>query len=218
MTITNLPDELLVEIIDPVDTADAAALSTVSRRFHGLSTGRLYRDLELDFVSSPSAAVSLHRTLSEKPSLRAYCRVLQLRLPDPDLKPVSAVNGLRAGDSTTETGLQRHEAAVTMAAEVVSWTTGATHFSLDGHFVRQTTMEATWDLILSAVRNMPNLEKLSLGKRYHNQVWMERVGALVAENQAKRLRTLEIGVGVVEADSPVHVMTVDPSKVRLRRG
>ncbi|KAK5659551.1 hypothetical protein OQA88_753 [Cercophora sp. LCS_1] len=202
MAILNLPDELLLDIFGHLFTQppstipsdpetkrhrpDGAALPKVSRRFHRLATPGLYTHLDVNFNDSPSSATQLHRTLSEHPSLRPYCRSLRLTLPDPDADAAE-----RDGDMTNE---ELSQAATSMATDITTWLSNTRDLSITGYFTRAETHAASWALVQHAGRNMPQLETLSLGK----QVWVERVCELLSE--FKQLRTLEIGLGCVVED------------------
>ena len=195
MGILNLPDELLLNIFNRLFTQpqsstpsgetkrhrpDGAALPQVSRRFHRLATPGLYTHLDVNFDDSHSRATLLYRTLSENPELRPYCRSLRLVLPDPDAETTS-------GPTSDELSSE----AITTAARMISDLPNTRDLSISGYFTHPQTHEATWALARSAGYNMPQLEKLSLGK----QVWIERVRELLGE--AKQLKTLEIGIGCV---------------------
>ncbi|KAK1756434.1 hypothetical protein QBC47DRAFT_401336 [Echria macrotheca] len=195
MSILRLPDELLVEIVNPSATTDAAALSRVCHRFYRLSTPVLYRTLDIDLISRPSQAAALHRTLGKNDGLRAYCRVLGLRLP---------------GDNSGVDS-RRYKVAEDVVGDLISWATGTVELCIDGDYIRPDCREALWDAIRAAVRNMPNLEKLALGARDEKQVFLEDIRDFLAQDQGEKLRTLEIGIGVLSGYSTP--MAVAPSQI-----
>jgi hypothetical protein len=205
MAILTLPDEILLEIfnnlsIPPPPTApsgdpkrcspEGVALLKVSRHFHRLATPGLYTHLDVHFSDADSgdricSAALLHRTLSENPGLRPYCRTLRLTLPDPDYK----IQG-HASDQPSA-AVQN---AMWMAFDMTTWLENTRDLFINGYFIHPKTHVATWDLVHSAGIHMPRLEKLSFGK----QVWIERVCEVLVE--MKQLRTLEIGIGVAAVD------------------
>ncbi|KAK4203478.1 hypothetical protein QBC40DRAFT_274841 [Triangularia verruculosa] len=197
MTILELPDELLLEIFNPLFVPpsgtpsnktrrhhqDGAVLPKVCRRFHRLATSSVYTHLDVNFDTSDSSAVLLHRTLSENAELRPYCRTLRLSLPDPD---ADIINGT-SGDERLA-GLQ---AAMLTSMGLVRWLVNTRDLSIDGYFIHPKIEALTWSLVHRAGQHMGRLEKLILG----GQVGLERVCEMLCA--IKQLRTLEIDIGVI---------------------
>ncbi|KAK3347290.1 hypothetical protein B0T25DRAFT_298401 [Lasiosphaeria hispida] len=174
--ILRLPDELLAQILGLVvvyptrswwapdfDKFFKNAVSTllVCRRFYGLATPYLYRQIEvaagqlgLNPAASSKATEHLYRTLSQDSSLRQHCRILHVHIggKSDDLAPGAHLN----------------------IGDFAKWLVGTRRLLVDGGFNLRAwdrdnlsrpavyDVEGTWNLIRVAVRSMVALSELSL--------------------------------------------------------
>ncbi|KAK3377086.1 hypothetical protein B0T24DRAFT_235111 [Lasiosphaeria ovina] len=173
-----VPDELLAQILELVLAyptrswwapdfdkffRTSVSVMLVCRRFRRLATPYLYRHVEVAAGSvgpnfpaaSPRATRHLHRTFSQDPSLRRYCRILHVHFA--------------ASDS---------EAPWQIVDDLATWLVGTQHLLIDGAFdpgdwddwpfsIRRTVrsghnLKRTWDFIRTAFRNMASLEEVSI--------------------------------------------------------
>ena len=200
MAILDLPDELLLEIFNPLfvlprltqrdkPTAHpAAAVVRVCRRFNHVATPRLYRHLRVVISDqSPDRARLLLRTLSENPSFGPYCRVLQLGLPDPGAGPFDE-HGMPG--PLDEESIAELCAAFEVAVNIVIRLRNTTELLVNAYFTSSYMNDAdpAMGVVLGAARHMPKLEKLSLGP----QVYIHQV--CEAFEKISQLRTLEVKI------------------------
>jgi hypothetical protein len=177
--ITNLPDELLVEICRVVIADDlgrpghftcALALSRVSKSFHGIVQPLLFKNInlslrhnwDLDFPNC-IATSRLHRAIKANPSLGTLCRSLSFH----------------TGFGTLEPG------GYIVASEILSWLPNLTSLSLHGGFDHAQFRS----LVKEALQHMPCIASLNL----NNESWSLHLAFVCDIIQNVQLQSLTLG-------------------------
>jgi hypothetical protein len=87
ITLYNLPDELLLPILDDFDSQDLDNLSKTSRRFRGIAQEALHREV---IITRPLSKIPvLIRSMVERPDLARRVRTLVLPIDNGPLWPTT---------------------------------------------------------------------------------------------------------------------------------